>query len=158
MSLRRKLTTAPRLETEGVTLQLENTRVKLARAGGVNQKYNSAMVEWQKKNKSALALDAIPLEKNKNDLIEFYADTIVLNWETGVKPGPDDFGAQVDENGYIWKVGIESPDDPNVVLPFTRENVIAYFKDVNDFFIECKNFAENGQNYRQALLNQIVGN
>lgn len=79
MSLRHKLKTNTRLETEGVTLQLDNTRVLLARAGGSNQKYNALMAKWLKDNRRAVELDAYSNDKFRNELAEFYADTIVLN-------------------------------------------------------------------------------
>lgn len=160
MSLRKRMTTSPKLETEGVRFELDNARVILARAGGVNQKYNSLMSEWFKANKRALELDALSNDKAKADLIRFYAESIVLDWWTGFKePLATEWnaGAPEKDGEYYWYKGIENADGTNVIA-VTRESVIAFFTDVPDFFIECKQFAENGQYYRQALLDGVVGN
>lgn len=146
MSLRNKLKTNTRLETEGVTLQLDNTRVLLARAGGSNQKYNALMSKWLKDNRRAVELDAYSNDKFRNELAEFYADTIVLNWET-----------EIERDGEkTWVEGIEG-EEPNTVVPFNRANVVAYFNEVPDFLNECKVFAENLGNYRADLLKGIAG-
>lgn len=146
MSLRNKLKTNTRLETEGVTMQLDNTRVLLARAGGSNQKYNSLMSKWLKDNRRAVELDAYSNEKFRNELAEFYADAIVLNWET-----------EIERDGEkVWIVGIEGEEE-NTTVPFTRDNVVSYFNEVPDFLNECKLFAENLGHYRADLLKGIAG-
>ncbi len=159
MSLRKNLKTSPKLETDGVTLQIDNTRVLLARAGGANQAYNAKMLAWYRSNKRAIDIDQLPEGKVRREFIEFYADTIVLNWETGFKVGEvEPIPAEVpDEDGFVWRVGIENEDGTGVI-PFNRENVIAYFNDVPEWFNECKQFAEKAGNYRQSLIEGIAGN
>ena len=152
MSLRNALKTSPKLETEGVTLEIAGTRVKLARAGGANQAYNAKLTLWFKTNKRAIELDSFTETALRKQFAEFYADTIVLNWETDLNYQEGGDGT-ADEK---WVVGIE--DGEGGVKEFNRENVIAYFAEVPDWFLECKAFAEKAQHYRQSLLDGITGN
>lgn len=152
MSLRNALKTSTRLETEGVTLEIAGTRVKLARAGGANQAYNAKLTVWYKTNKRAIELDSFSETALRKTFAEFYAECVVMNWETDLNYQT----GETNPDGENWVVGIE--DGKGGVLPFNRENVLAYFLDVPDWFIECKAFAEKSQNYRQSLLDGVVGN
>jgi len=157
MSLRNALKTNPGLEQNGVTLQIANTRVLLARAGGANQAYNAKLTVWYKGNKRAIELDSFSNDAMRKLFIEFYADCIVRKWETDLAyDEPFTPTDEQPEKPERWVDGIE--DGKGGVVPFNRENVIAYFNEVPDWFNECKLFAENAQHYRQSLLDGITGN
>lgn len=149
MSLRKAFKTSPKLETEGVFFEVGNTRVRLARAGGANQRYNARLADYATKNQRALNTGALKNDAVMAALIEIYADTVVVSWETDVNYESSNGG------NPNWKSGID--DGNGGIVPATRENIIAVFKELPDFFIECKNFAENLQYYREELLAGIVG-
>ena len=148
MSLRSQFKTSPKLETEGVWLELGNTRIRLARAGGQNQKYNAAMEKVSKLHRRAIENELLSSEKSLAILRDVYADTVVLDWETNI-------GTEDNPN---WVEGIE-PETPGAdLLPVTRENIIATFKELPDLFLECKRTAEKMMYFSQSLLDGTVKN
>lgn len=146
-SLRNAFKTSPKAEKEGIELELANARLRLARAGGQNTKFNAAMSEAFSKHKRAIDLNIMQDEAAKKILYDIFAVHIVLGWETNVAEDgqPED-----------WREGIEGENDE--LLPVTAENIVAFFTELPDFFIEVKNTAENVQFYRQSLVAEIAGN
>lgn len=154
MSLRKAFQTSPKLETEGVYLEIGNTRIRLARAGGANQQYNLAMTKVLKENKRAIDLDLLSDEKGKELLYAAYAEFIVMSWDTNLNDGKrDDWGKPLPVE---WTPGID--DDKGGVIEASFENIVATFREMFDLFIECKNFAENMQWYRQSIIDGVVKN
>lgn len=146
-SLRKAMKTSAKLEVEGIEYELANTRVRLARAGGQNVKFNAAMSAAIEKHKRAIDLKILNDDKALAVLAEIYAEFIVLKWETNVG----------DENREDWREGIEQEDSDDL-LPVTHENVVQYFKDLPDFLLDCKRVAEDAQYYLQARVAHIAGN
>lgn len=142
MGLRDRFKTSDKLETSGISLELGETRLLLARAGGKNQKFNAAMARISKNHKRAIDHDLLSQDKARQLVFETYADHVILNWETLV-------------DGE-WREGIEGPDGD--LLPFNRENVIETLNEMPDLFTEIKLTAENIQYYRQSLLDDAVKN
>lgn len=145
-SLRAQFKTSPKLETEGIWLELGTTRIRVARAGGQNQKYNAAMEKIGKIHRRAIENELLSSERSVAILREVYADTIILAWETDVSSNgePD------------WQPGIEGPDGD--LIPATRENILATFKELPDLFIEVKVAAEKMQYFAQSILDDAVKN
>lgn len=148
MSLRSQFKTSPKLETEGIWLELGNTRIRLARAGGQNQKYNAAMEKISKIHRRAIENELLSSEKSLSILREVYADTVVLDWETNI-------GTEDDSK---WVEGIEPETPGDDLLPVTRENIIATFKELPDLFLECKRTAEKMMYFSQSLIDGAVKN
>ncbi len=151
-SLRSAFKTSPRLETEGIKLEMANARITLARAGGANTKFNAAMAKIAEQHKRAIATGLLGNDKAMRVLMEVYAETVVLDWETniGTEANPD------------WVRGIDFGDEPaqrpEELREVTFENVLAFFHDMPDFFLEVKDTAENVQAFREALIKGIAGN
>ena len=145
-SVRAAMSTSAKLESEGTFLEMGNTRVRLARAGGTNHAFNAAIQAAHKKWGRAIELDVLPDERSRELLYDIYARHVVKSWETDTAPE----GSEPD-----WREGIEGPQG---VEPATVENIVAFFTDVPDFFLECKKHAEGSQFYRQALLDEAVKN
>lgn len=144
MSLRDSFKTSPKLETEGVLLELGNTRIRVARAGGSNQKYNAAMERISAKHQRAITHGLLENKQAMAILHEVYADHIILDWETR-------------ENDEVpWQEGIEGPNGD--IIPATKENIIATFKELPDLFLEIKSTAESIQFFRQSILDDAVKN
>lgn len=146
-SLRTAFKTSPKLETEGVFLEMANARLKLARAGGSNVKFNAAMAKIAEQHKRAIQNGLLSDDKAKKMLYEAYAEHVVLSWETNV--GTDD--------NPEWREGIEGPED-GVLIAVTFDNIVATFAELHDFFLEVKQTAESVQAFREDLIKHIAGN
>lgn len=146
-SLRNMLKTSSTLEKQGIEFEMANTRLLIARAGGQNTRYNAAMTKLHDKHKRAIDLRVVNDEVVTNDVYEIYAEHVVLNWWTNTADDgkPDN-----------WQVGIEGKDGE--LLDVNLENVVAYFKDVPDFFHEVRTAAENAQYFLQSKVETIAGN
>lgn len=142
-SLRNALKTSPKLETEGITLEQGNTRVKLCRAGGANTAFNAAMTKVMNEHGRALKTGAMDDNKATAILHTVYAQTVIAGWETNI-------------NGE-WVDGIENETGDGVV-PASLENIVAYFAEVPEWFRIVKETAEDAQFYREALISGIAGN
>lgn len=147
VSLRNALKTSPELETKGIWLERGNTRVLLRRAGGANTAFNSAMADIATEHGRAIKHKLMSDDKANTLLYETYAEHVVVAWETNT-------GTDLNPK---WVSGIETEDGEGLA-PVTLENVVAYWRDVPDWFIECKETAENLQYFRQALVESIVKN
>lgn len=147
VSLRKALKTSPTLETSGIWLERGNTRVLLRRAGGANTAFNAAMTKIATEHGRALKHNLLSDDKANTLLYETFAEHVVVAWETNV-------GTDTEPN---WQPGIETETEGELA-PVTLENVVAYWRDVPDWFLECKETAENLQYFRQALVESVVKN
>lgn len=137
------------LETDGIWLDLEHTRIKLARAGGSNMKFNTAMETIARQHKRVIDLGLMSSKRGMELLHNVYAENVVLEWET--------LTAEKTADGKpIYKPGIGRPGD--VIVEATVPNIIQTFLDVPDIFLMCKETAEGSQYFRQALLDDAVKN
>lgn len=165
MGLYEKMRTSPRLESEGIWLQIDDTRIKLARAGGKNTKFIAAAEKIAREHKRAL--DLMGEEQGRKIFSKLFAEIIVLDWLTKMEDG------DLDEDGNVaaestpkserWKRGISGPGGQLVefVLPKTAqtvENIIRTFDDIPDLLKIVKETAEDASLYRQELVRGIEGN
>lgn len=153
------LRTSEKLETSGIWLEVENNRIKLARAGGANKKYELAMERFARKY--GKALNMVSEAVGKKWFHETYAETIVLDWLYA-----DDKG-ELDEEGNIydeataerktrWTRGISIDDDH--VLAFEPDNVVKTLKEFSPLFPLMKEVAEDFNNFKSSLVEGIAGN
>lgn len=149
MSLRKQFKTSTKLENEGIWLELGNTRVRVARAGGSNQKYNAAMERVSKEHKRAIANELLTSKQSMNILREVYIDTIIKGWQTNVAPE--------DAAEEEWVDGIEA-DDGDELLEVTAENIKAVLIELPDLFMEIKQAADKLNYYQQSILDEAVKN
>lgn len=165
MGLYEKMKTSPRLESEGIWLQIDDTRIRLARAGGKNTKFIAAAEKIAREHKRVL--DLLNEEQGRKLFGRLYAEIIVLDWLTRSEDG------DLDEDGETagdsvpkserWKRGISGPDGKLVefVLPknqITIENILKTFDDIPDLLRLIKETAEDASLFRQELLKGIEGN
>ena len=146
VSLRNALKTSPELETKGIWLERGNTRVRLKRAGGSNTAYNAAMAKIATEHGKSLKLNLISDDKANELMYDTFAEHVVTEWETNTGT----------EKEPVWEAGIEAEN--GTLLPVTLENVVAYWREIPEWFAECKETAENLQYFRQALISSTVKN
>lgn len=157
--------TSPRLESEGIWLQIDDTRIRLARAGGKNTKFIAAAEKIAREHKRAL--DLMSEEQGRKLFSKLFAEIIVLDWLTKSEDGDlDEDGEVADEKipaSSRWKRGISGPG--GVLVPFsmpknaeTIENILKTFDDIPDLLRLVKETAEDASLFRQDILKGIEGN
>lgn len=158
MGLYSKMKTSPRLETEGIWLQIDDTRIKVGRAGGKNTKFTVAAEKIAREHKRALSL--MGEEQGRKLFAKLFAEVIVLDWLTQSDDGDldEDGDAAPDDlpKDKRWKRGISGPDGS--LLEFTVENVLKTFDDLPDLLRIIKETAEDASLFRQELLKEVEGN
>ena len=124
-------------EQSGVIFDYGGFRVRMARAGGSNKRYQKAMERETRPLKRAIQAEALP-EGQANELVRrVFAEAIILDWEVRQEDG-------------TYTQGIEGPDGD--VIPFTKENVIATLEELPELFDELQSAAAKASNYREAVL------
>lgn len=165
MGLYEKMKTSPRLESEGIWLQIDDTRIRLSRAGGKNTKFIAEAEKIARKHKRAL--DLMNEEQGRKLFGRLYAEVIVLDWLTRSDDGDlNEDGETADEKvpkSERWKRGISGPEGQLVqfTLPkneATIENILKTFDDIPDLLRLIKETAEDASLFRQELLKGIEGN
>lgn len=162
MGLYARMKTSGKLESEGIWLQIEDSRIKLARAGGKNTKFIAAAEKVAREHKRSL--DLMGESQAKKLFGKIYAEMIVLDWLTRMPDGDlDEDGNPAGEDvpsTERWKRCISSQDDSGkeIFLEFKYENVLKVFEDLPDLLKVIKETAEDPSLFREELLKGIEGN
>ncbi len=167
MGLYDKMKTSPRLESEGIWLQIDDTRIRLARAGGKNTKFIAAAEKIARDHKRAL--DLIGEEQGRKLFGKLFAQIVILDWLTRADDGMLDEGGdpleKPDETAKVdrWKRGISGPGGKLIEFtlpknPETIENILKTFDDIPDLLKLIKETAEDASLFRQDLLKDVEGN
>lgn len=158
MGLYEKMQTSSRLETEGIWLQIDDNRIRLARAGGKNTKFVVAAEKVAREHKRAL--DLMGEAQGRKLFGKLFAEIIVLDWLVQDNEGDlDEEGLPVGEGTTKedrWKRGIPRPGGK--IVDFNVENVLQTFDDLPDLLRVIKETAEDASLFRQELLKGIEGN
>ncbi len=165
MGLYQKMQTSPRLESEGIWLQIDDTRIRLARAGGKNTKFIAAAEKIMRDHKRAL--DLMGEAQSRKLFSDVFAKIIVLDWLTKADDGDlDEDGEKIVDDAPKsdrWKRGISGPNGELVEFvlpktPTTIENILKTFDDIPDLLRIIKETAEDASLFRQDLLKEVEGN
>lgn len=130
------------LEASGIDLDYGDFVVTVARAGGTNRKFAKVMESKTKPYRRLIQTETMSDDIGENILREVYASAVVLDWKTKV-------------DGE-FKQGIEGPDGD--LLPFTKENIIATFKNLPDLFTDIREQSAKIALFRSAGLEEEAGN
>jgi hypothetical protein len=123
-------------------------RVKLARAGGSNQRFEKILAANSKPYRRAIQAELITNEKANELLMATYAEAIVLSWETLVEK----------EDGteeYVSGIMLEDSED---LQPVNKENIMKVFKSLPDLFKEMAEEANKLTNYRSYAMEEDAKN
>lgn len=158
MGLYDKMKTSPRLEAEGIWLQIDDSRIRLARAGGKNTKFIAGAEKVAREHKRSL--DLMNEEQGRKLFAKLFAELVVLDWLTKSEDG------DLDEDGQPaaaelpkserWKRGISGPKGE--LLEFNVENVLKVFDDIPDLLRLIKETAEDPSLFRESILKDVEGN
>lgn len=128
MSIYKKFQTNSKHETEGVILDYgDGTKIRIARAGGANKDYVTALEKLTRKHRRQIQLDVLPSDVSIRLVHELYADTVVLGWE-----------------------GVTDPEGNPI--EFSRENCLKLFQDLPDLFKDILAEANNLALFRAEIL------
>ena len=121
------------LEKEGVVIDYGEFQIRIARAGGSNQKFNRLLEAKTKPHRRIIETENMDQKLANKLLMEVYSKTVVLGWE-GVK------------------------DDKGKDIPFTPEACLNLFKDNRDFFDDIQAQATRAALFRTEVLAVEAGN
>lgn len=141
MSIRSMFGTDAKTEREGVWLDFGEFRVRAARAGGANKKYQRTLEELSRPHRRAMQLDLMDNDLAMDILRQVYARSVITGWQTKVD------GELVD--------GIEGKDG---LVPVSEENILAIFRELPDLFDSVQVDASKIALYRTKLREEAEGN
>lgn len=151
MGLKAQFATDVSLETKGIIIDYGMDRIKIARAGGANKKFERLLEAKTKHLRRAIQIGAISNEQSNVIMREVFAETVVLDWETNT-------GTLVEPK---WEKGIDPKDagkTGKALLPVNAENVNAVFTNLPDLFIDLQQQAQAGALYRLEINEASAGN
>lgn len=139
MSLRKTFKTDQKAETEGVWIEIgmndhngRPIRIKISRMSSSNKRYTKELNRVTKPHQSAIQNDALDNDLARKMLQEVFADTVLLDWDN--LPKSELTGNEADT------------DD----LEFTRENILALFKEMPDLYDDWEARAQKASAFREA--------
>lgn len=128
------------VEVEGVNLDYGDFEITIARAGGANTAYETAVLEVHKKHKYKVENGLFKGDEANSVMAEVYAATVVKGWRS----------KKYGEGKLVGKDG--SP------LAFTTENVKALLIALPALFADIRERAMKIADFRRAQLEDDVKN
>jgi hypothetical protein len=147
MGLRNNYKTDAAAEVEGVWIDVDINehnrkpiKVKLSRMGQSNKAYTKALEERTRPHTAAIQAETLDNELGRSIMRDVFVDTILLSWENLPKSE---------------LTGVDTDTDD---LPFNRENAIALFDELPDFYDVCETHAKKTANFRNATRTKTSKN
>lgn len=129
-------------EKEGIILQYgKGTRIRVARAGGSNEKFTKVLQTLTKPYKRAIQNDTVDPEIVEDIMMRAYCRAVIKSWETNTNPDKD--------GEPIWTPGIESKDGD--LLDVTEENIVMTFMNLKDLWEDIKEQSNKFALFRQEI-------
>ncbi len=125
--------TDAQVETKGVIIDYGDFKVRIARAGGANKKFERLLSRKTRPHRRAIATESMSDKLAESIMMEIYAETIMLDWE-GVT------------------------DDDGNVIPFSKDAVLALFKELPDFYRDIVEQSQKVALFRKTLQEDDSGN
>lgn len=144
MSMYAAHATDNKLEKSGVWVDYGDFRVKIAKAGGANRKYNQLVERAIKPHRRAIQAGTMTEERARPILVDVFAQTIVLGWETW------------DEKADKFVPGIEQPDGS--IGEYSLENVKKVFNDLPAVFNMVKEDSTADDIFKAEVRKEEAGN
>lgn len=145
MSMYEQFKTDAGLESQGIWVDYGDFRVRLARSGGGNKKFEKTMAALTAPYKRAIATETLSEEISQKILMQGFVEAVVLDWQ--VKDEEAESG---------WKQGIEAEDGS--IMPFTQENVEKTFKALPDLYADLRAQAGKSTLFLKSLREANAGN
>lgn len=100
-------------------------RIRVARSGGNNRKYNKAVEVATRPHRRAINMNILPEDKMMNIMIDVLAETVVLEWE-------------------------HVQDGNGVEIPFSEKEVKSLLKSLPDLYAEILRHSTDHKNYLES--------
>jgi len=113
-----------KLETDGITLDYGAFKIRIARAGGANRKFQQVLEAKLKPHRRQIQTETLADELAHRLIIEAYAEAVLLGWD-GV---------------------VDAAGQP---LAFTRDNAIRLMTDLPDLFRDVQEQATKAALFRK---------
>lgn len=147
MGIKKQFATDKNLETDGITIDYGDFSIRIARAGGSNQRYNKVLERKSKPFQRSIANDSLDPNTAERILRETYAESVILGWS----------GVTYDD---VTPEGEDLPEDKagSDEAPFTKENVIAVFENFPDLYSDIQSQATKMSLFRKEVLEENAKN
>ena len=142
--------TDPKTEREGIWQDYGSCRIRIARAGGSNKKYQKRLAAISHPYRRAIATDTLDPKTAIAIFAETYADAVILDWETKVIDDPD-------TDSWHWQHGIEVKGSVEL-LPATKQNIMAPLTALPELFRDLREQAESMTQFRVAVREEAAKN
>jgi hypothetical protein len=143
MGLYKTFKTDDELEKKGVVLNYGDAKIRIARAGGSNDRYQKTLEALTKPYRRAIQTETLDNDTSREILRQVYARAVILDWQT---KGAD---------GEFAK-GIEGAD--GTLLEVNVENIVKTFKALPDLFTDVIAQANQVSLFRSGDLEADAGN
>jgi hypothetical protein len=147
MSLYKMYGTDKDVEKDGIILDYGDTRFRIARAGGANQKFKNTfkakLKPYRKQMEQGVMDDDVALRL----MAEAYAEAVILSWGT----------KQTDDEGNVtWSHTIVGEGGEE--LEFNAENCTKVLLDLPDLFSDIQEAAGQAANFRNTEMEEDAKN
>lgn len=145
MGLRSNYGTDRALENDGVQIPVDTNDhngkpivISISRMGRTNKRYTKALEEATRPHQASIANETLDNELGSQILREVFVDTVLLGWSNLPKSELTGVATDTDE------------------LPYSRENALALFDALPDFYDVCEGHAKKASNFR-AEQKKVAG-
>lgn len=126
------------LEQSGILINYGDVRFRIARAGGSNNKFRRLLQGKLKPYRRQIDNDTMDDSVSERLLLEVYAESVILGWETKVV---------AEDGSEKWEPWVEGPGGEH--LDFTRDNCIRVLADLPELFRDIRSMADKAANFRK---------
>jgi hypothetical protein len=137
MGLRSNYGTDRAKENDGVEILVDTNDhngepivIIVSRMGRTNKRYSKALEEATRPHTAAIANETLDNELGAKLLREVFVDTVLLGWKN------------------LPKSELTGDNKDTEELPFNRENALALFEALPDFYDVCEGHAKKTSNFR----------
>lgn len=132
--------TDEKMEAEqGITLDYGDFKIQIARAGGSNKRYSKLLNKKLRPHRRRLETDTMEEETARKIMIETFASSIIIGWESK------------DEEGK-FVVGIH--DEDGAIIEYNKQNVFDTLVKLPDLFRDIQIQADKVSLFRAEELEQ----
>ena len=142
-SMHEMFRTDTKSEREGIWLDFGSFKIRAARAGGSNKKFQKALEEKAREHRRAIDLQIMDSDLSEDILREVYAEAVITDWKVKQEDG-------------TFKKGIEGTDGKTI--PFNRKNVLETFRVLPDLFSSVQKDATDHNQFRSKLREEAAKN
>lgn len=142
MSLYEKFKTDDNIEKQGIVLDYDFFRIRIARAGGGNKKFTKLVEKLTKPHRRAIQAEMMSLEEQEKLVLTAFSRAVVLDWETKI------------DGEFVQ--GIEGPNGE--LIPFSEKAVFDTLEALPELYKDLQQSATKAGLFREAEREADAGN